>query len=1161
MLVVEDERRLAAAVKRGLEASGFAVDLAFDGVSGLHMAREGGYDGVVLDIMLPGMSGYKVCERLRAEENWVPVLFLSAKDGEYDQADGLDLGADDYLTKPFSYVVLAARLRALLRRGAVPRPAVLRAGDLSLDPASRAVRRGSAGVELTAREFSLLEYLMRRCGRGGVQGRAARARLGRPGRDRGPQRRRGVRRVPAAEDRRAVRAQVSADRARGRVPAGGRRWLARRAAQPAALLAVDSQIVNQARAEFVAQSLDTPLTAQSGQVVTSVDAPDLTVAKSHAPQFLAGAATTFTLTVSNIGTVTSDGSLVTVSDPFPSGAAGFDSILVSSAPGWSCGTVATTLTCTRSDTLAAGAAYPAIQIGAMVHNPEPGTIANTATVSGGGDSVAGNNSATDAGPTTSEADLDLTKTVDHSVVPSGGQVTFQLTVLNRGPSTATAVTIDDPLGGAYTNITVDTSQGACTTAVHCDLGDLAANTTATVTITATVAASDTTLTNTATTASATADPSAGNNSATAGFVVPASADLTLTKTLTASPAAANPTAGLADGAVYTLTVRNLGPDTATTVDVTDPLPALFTPSAVTAPGFSCNLPPAGGTLVCTKTSLTVADGAQTITITGTLAAAAAGTVVENGAWINASERDPDPDRASAADATLVIPSADLALTKFASSPSAQPGDQVTFTLTLTNDGPSPAQNVTITDPIPSGLQFVSVSPGCTFAAGTVTCTLATLASGATATLTVTTSPTGGAAGQTLTNTATVTSTTPDAESANNVASETLEVSPAASTPAGPAATPEADLAAAVTISPTSVAVGGEANLTAVVSNRGPTDATGVTLTTSIPAGLEIVSAPAGCTRLAGSVTCSVASLPVGESMSFVIVVRPTSAAAGQTLTSSVTVAGSQPDPDDANNSATATLAVAALVDLELKESHSPLAADSTGTIATVITNHGPDTATDVVFTTTLPAGITELSAQTSEGSCSHSGRHVSCELGPLAAGSSDRIVLDVHIAEDLRDRSIEIQATVTAAQNEANPAHTNATFKAQISEGAAIASTLTARETSVKGGGTVHYTLVVRSTGRLPALHVRVCARLPQYQVYKSTPGATFRNGEACWTVSALPVGHTRRFAFTATAAHPPSTRLSTTREQATAANAQADNATVNVKIVSEPARGGGATG
>ena len=164
VLVVEDEQRLAAAVRRGLNAEGFVVDLAHDGVDGLHLARQGGYDAVVLDLMLPGLSGYKVCEQLRAERNWVPVLILSAKDGEYDQADGLDLGADDYLTKPFSYVVLAARLRALLRRGARPRPAVLAAGDLFLDPASRAVRRGEVGIDLTPREFALLEYLIRRPG-------------------------------------------------------------------------------------------------------------------------------------------------------------------------------------------------------------------------------------------------------------------------------------------------------------------------------------------------------------------------------------------------------------------------------------------------------------------------------------------------------------------------------------------------------------------------------------------------------------------------------------------------------------------------------------------------------------------------------------------------------------------------------------------------------------------------------------------------------------------------------------------------------------------------------------------------------------------------------------------------------------------------------------
>src|SRR6476659_6764195 len=149
VLVVEDERRLASAVRRGLTAEGFVVDVAHDGVDGLHLAREGGYDAVVLDIMLPGLSGYRVCERLRQEQNWVPILILSAKDGEYDQADGLDLGADDYLTKPFSYVVLAARLRALLRRGPTRRPSVLQAGDLTLDPGTRQVRRGEAIIDLT----------------------------------------------------------------------------------------------------------------------------------------------------------------------------------------------------------------------------------------------------------------------------------------------------------------------------------------------------------------------------------------------------------------------------------------------------------------------------------------------------------------------------------------------------------------------------------------------------------------------------------------------------------------------------------------------------------------------------------------------------------------------------------------------------------------------------------------------------------------------------------------------------------------------------------------------------------------------------------------------------------------------------------------------------
>jgi DNA-binding response OmpR family regulator len=164
VLIVEDEERMARALVRGLAAEGMAVDVASDGETGLHLAREEAYDAVVLDVRLPKMSGYRVCQALRAEGNWVPILMLSAKTGEYDQADGLDVGADDYLTKPFSFVVLVARLRALVRRGAPARPSVLTAGDLQLDPAARTVRRGSDDIPLTPREFGVLELLLRRRG-------------------------------------------------------------------------------------------------------------------------------------------------------------------------------------------------------------------------------------------------------------------------------------------------------------------------------------------------------------------------------------------------------------------------------------------------------------------------------------------------------------------------------------------------------------------------------------------------------------------------------------------------------------------------------------------------------------------------------------------------------------------------------------------------------------------------------------------------------------------------------------------------------------------------------------------------------------------------------------------------------------------------------------
>jgi two-component system OmpR family response regulator len=165
VLIVEDEPRMAGLVRRGLAREGLAADVAPDGDAAVLLAGTHEYGAIVLDVMLPGMSGFETCRRLRAEGVWAPVLMLTARDAVDDRVAGLDAGADDYLVKPFAFAELLARLRALVRRGAQPRPSVLTAGDLELDPASREVRRGAAAIELSAREFSLLEAFMRRPGR------------------------------------------------------------------------------------------------------------------------------------------------------------------------------------------------------------------------------------------------------------------------------------------------------------------------------------------------------------------------------------------------------------------------------------------------------------------------------------------------------------------------------------------------------------------------------------------------------------------------------------------------------------------------------------------------------------------------------------------------------------------------------------------------------------------------------------------------------------------------------------------------------------------------------------------------------------------------------------------------------------------------------------
>jgi DNA-binding response OmpR family regulator len=164
LLLIEDDEKIAASVARGLTAEGFTVEVARDGDDGLWMATEGSFDLILLDLMLPGRNGFTICRDLRAAGSWTPILVLTAKDGDLDEAEALDTGADDYLTKPFSFPVLVARVRAILRRAASRDPSPVEAGDLRIEPRARRVWRGEHEIRLTAREFDVLELLLRRSG-------------------------------------------------------------------------------------------------------------------------------------------------------------------------------------------------------------------------------------------------------------------------------------------------------------------------------------------------------------------------------------------------------------------------------------------------------------------------------------------------------------------------------------------------------------------------------------------------------------------------------------------------------------------------------------------------------------------------------------------------------------------------------------------------------------------------------------------------------------------------------------------------------------------------------------------------------------------------------------------------------------------------------------
>jgi uncharacterized repeat protein (TIGR01451 family) len=809
---------------------------------------------------------------------------------------------------------------------------------------------------------------------------------------------------------------------------------------------------------------------ETTMVVTSAD---VAVNKSNAPNPVpTGTNLTYSIGAINLGP--SDAQSAAVVDTVPTGT----TFVSFSAPaGWTTTTPAVGGTGTVSATRPTFAANTTAGFTLVVHAtvPSGNLINNTVTAATTtNDPVPANNTSSSQASVAGSADLSVTKTDTPDPVTAGNNLTYTITAANAGGDFANNVTLGDTLPASTTFVSLTSPGGwSCTTpavgatgAVSCSNPSVAPAASGVFTLVVKVnssAASGSTISNTASVSSSTFDPDATNNSATASTMVNSSADLSVTKADSPDPV----TAGA--NLTYTITAANAGPSDAVGAQLTDGVPTGTTFVSFTAPaGWTAVTPSVGGTGGITATKNVAAGEAPAVF---TLVVKVNSNVVEGGtitnlASVGATTNDTNQANNTSVASTSVDAVADVSASKADSPDPVIAGTDLTYTINVSNAGPSDSQNIAIGDDLPVGTSFVSATPsqGTCSGTGPVSCTLGTLANGGTATITITVHVGSGLSeGFQLVNNGSVAASTTDPNSPNNSFTATTTV------------TTSADLAVTKT-SPDPVTAGTDLTYTIGVTNNGPSHTGGaVTLTDPLPAGTSFVSATPSQGTCSGTttVTCDLGTLANGASATVTVTVHVESSVVdGISNTASVT--SPTADPSSENNAATAVTDVVTSADIELAKTASPdpVTAGNELTYTITATNDGPSDAQDVTVTDPLPAGTTFVSATPSQGSCTGT-TTVTCGLGTLTDGASATITLVVHVDPGTPGGTVITNtATVTSPQPEvtaatADPADANNSASVSVTVLARPEAPQSASATGSAGTATAAFAVVAvpRFTG------------------------------------------------------------------------------------------------